>query len=181
MAWQVLVSYLRTEQRGDSKGHLPHRLRPPEGGPMQEGRHLNGEQKGRKRHHRSMAAMASSSSSTSSSEKRSSGFFQHLLGPPCTSSAAALRGSAESLEVSVASSSDATSSSSSSSSTASTPEGGGGAGSELSRSGSIRVSDSPLHRGSSLGSPAFRRRKMRSRRYSSEKDRVIAPSADREN
>ena len=31
----------------------------------------------------------------------------------------------------------------------------------LSRSGSIRVSDSPLHRGAVLGSPAFRRKRMR--------------------
>ena len=31
----------------------------------------------------------------------------------------------------------------------------------ISRSGSIRVSDSPLHRGAVLGSPAFRRKRMR--------------------
>ena len=31
----------------------------------------------------------------------------------------------------------------------------------VSRSGSIRVSDSPLHRGAALGSPAFRRKRMR--------------------
>ena len=34
----------------------------------------------------------------------------------------------------------------------------------LTRSGSIRVCESPLHRGSVLGSPAFRRKKMRTRR-----------------
>ena len=31
----------------------------------------------------------------------------------------------------------------------------------ISRSGSIRVSDSPLHRGAVLGSPAFRKKRMR--------------------
>ncbi len=34
----------------------------------------------------------------------------------------------------------------------------------LSRSGSIRISDSPLHRGSNLGSPAFRRKKRKTKR-----------------
>jgi len=36
---------------------------------------------------------------------------------------------------------------------------------KLTRSNSIRVCDSALHRGAHLGSPAFRRRKMRSRRF----------------
>ena len=37
----------------------------------------------------------------------------------------------------------------------------------LTRSGSIRICDSPLHRGSQLGSPAFRRKKRKTKRYCS--------------
>ncbi len=35
---------------------------------------------------------------------------------------------------------------------------------QLTRSGSIRIGESPLHRGANLGSPAFRRKKRRARR-----------------
>ena len=38
----------------------------------------------------------------------------------------------------------------------------------LSRTGSIRIGESPLHRGASLGSPAFRRKRRKTRRWESD-------------